>query len=43
MGVNITGSGTTYDLVLSIISTDQAPGQYSSTFQVGTATSSDTI
>jgi hypothetical protein len=43
LGVNITGSGTTFDLVLSIISTDQAPGQYSSTFQVGTATSSDAI
>lgn len=43
LGFNITGSGTTWNLVLSIESTALTPGQYTSTFQVGTANSSETI
>lgn len=43
LGFSITGSGTTWNLVLSIKSTAMTPGQYTSTFQVGTATSSGTI
>lgn len=43
LGISITGSGPTYKLVLSILSTGQAPGQYTSTFQVGTANSSQTV
>lgn len=43
LGINITGSGTTYDLDLSIVGTGLQPGQYTSTFQVGTANGSDTV
>ncbi|HEV2443036.1 MAG TPA: hypothetical protein VGT07_10985 [Steroidobacteraceae bacterium] len=43
LGINITGSGTTYNLALSIVSTALSPGQYTSTFQVGTADSTQKI
>jgi len=43
LGINITGSGTTYKLALTILTTQLNPGQYTSTFQVGTANSSGSI
>ncbi|MFZ0551978.1 MAG: hypothetical protein WAM21_14350 [Steroidobacteraceae bacterium] len=43
LGVGINGSGTTYSLVLSILSTSVAPGQYTTTFQVGTANGNETV
>jgi len=43
LGFSITGSGTTWELVLSIKSTALTPGTYTSTFEVGTASSSGTI
>jgi hypothetical protein len=43
LGFNLTGSGTTWDLVLSIKTTALTPGQYTTTFEVGTANGSDTI
>src|SRR6187455_153910 len=43
LGINITGSGTTYSVVTSILSTALAPGQYTSTFSVGTADSSGAV
>jgi hypothetical protein len=43
LGINITGSGTRYSLVLSILSTSLSPGDYSTTFSVGTADSGGTI
>ncbi len=43
LGINITGSGTSYSLVVTILSTGLQPGQYTSTFSVGTANSSGAI
>lgn len=43
LGINITGSGTNYSLVVSILSTALQPGQYTSTFSVGTADSGGNI
>lgn len=37
LGIDLTGSGSTYKLVLSVLSTSLPAGQYSSTFAVGTA------
>jgi hypothetical protein len=37
LGIDLTGAGTNYTLAVSIRSTFLAPGQYSSTFSVGTA------
>ncbi len=37
LGIDITGSGANYSVVVSIRSTGIAPGDYSSTFSVGTA------
>ena len=39
LGIDITGSGTSYNLVVSILSTSLPAGTYTSTFQVGTADS----
>jgi hypothetical protein len=43
LGFNITGSGTVYQLVLTITSTAMPPGQYTTTFGVGTADSGGNI
>lgn len=43
LGINITGSGANYSLVVSILSTAIQPGQYSSTFSVGTADSGGNV
>ena len=43
LGFTMNGSGTTYQLVLTVTSTALAPGQYTTTFQVGTADSKGNI
>ena len=43
LAFSISGSGNTWQLVLSITSTDLVPGQYTSTFDVGTADSNQNI
>jgi hypothetical protein len=43
LGFAMTGSGTTYQLVLTVNSTSLAPGQYTTTFQVGTADSKGNV
>lgn len=43
LGFAMNGSGTTYQLVLTVNSTSLAPGQYSTTFQVGTADSKGNV
>lgn len=39
LGINLTGSGSSYKLVLRVLSTSLPAGQYTSTFAVGTADS----
>ncbi len=43
LGINITGSGTQFQLVVNVIASAAAPGQYSSTFEVGTADASGNV
>ena len=43
LGIDITGSGTSYQVVISIRSTAISPGNYSSTFAVGTADSAGNV
>ena len=43
LSFSMNGSGTTWHLVLSVTSTALAPGQYTTTFQVGTANSAGTV
>lgn len=43
LAFSMNGSGTTWHLVLSVTSTALAPGQYTSTFQVGTADSAGNV
>lgn len=43
LGIDIIGAGSNYNVVLSITSTGIAPGQYTSTFSVGTADASGNI
>lgn len=43
LGIDITGSGTSYSVAISIRSTNIQPGEYTSTFAVGTADSSGNV
>jgi hypothetical protein len=43
LGIDITGSGTAYRVVLSILTTSLAPGDHSTTFAVGTADSNGNV
>jgi Viral BACON domain len=43
LGINITGSGTQFQLVVNVNALAASPGQYSSTFEVGTADANGNI
>ncbi len=43
LGINITGGGSTFNVVLSIHTTNMAPGQYTSTFSVGAGDSNGNV
>ena len=43
LAFSMNGSGTTYNLVLSVTSTGLAPGQYTTTFEVGTTDSAGNV
>ena len=43
LGIDVVGSGRSYRLVLSVLTTSLAPGDYSATFAVGTADSAGKV